>query len=148
AVPGVTVSATSPSIQGQRQSVTDATGNYTLVALPPGTYEVKYELSGFATITQATVVSLGGTIEQNVALRAAGVTESVQVVAETPAPIATPTVGANFTHDEIDQLATSCTLQGIATLSPALTESSPNTGQVVINGAFAWDNVFMVNGVD
>ena len=29
-----------------------------------------------------------------------------------------------------------------------MTERSPNAGQVVINGAFAWDNVFMINGVD
>lgn len=147
-VPGVTVTATSPAIQGQRLTVTDATGNYTLAALPPGAYEVKYELAGFGTVTQRTSVLLGGTAEQNVTLRAAGVAETVQVVAETPAPIATPTVSANFTHDEIDALATPRTLQGIATLSPSLTEASPNTGQVVINGAFAFDNNFMINGVD
>ncbi len=29
-----------------------------------------------------------------------------------------------------------------------MTERSPNSNQVVINGAFAFDNVFMVNGVD
>ena len=62
--------------------------------------------------------------------------------------IATPTVGANVRKEEIDALATARTIQGIATLAPNLTERSPNAGQVVINGAFAWDNVFMVNGVD
>ena len=62
--------------------------------------------------------------------------------------IATPTVGANVRKEEIDALATPRTIQGIATLAPNLTERSPNAGQVVINGAFAWDNVFMVNGVD
>jgi hypothetical protein len=147
-VPGVTVAATSPALQGQRLSVTDATGSYTLAALPPGDYEIKYELAGFGTVTQKTNVLVGGTIEQNVTLRAAGVSESVQVVAETPAPIATPTVSANFKHEEIDALATPRDIQGIATLAPGVTESSPNAGQLVINGAFAYDNVFMVNGVD
>jgi outer membrane receptor for ferrienterochelin and colicin len=147
-VPGATVTATSPALLGPRTAVTDTTGNYSLPALPPGAYEVKYELSGFATVTQRTTVTLGGTIDQSVTLRAAAVSETVQVVAETPAPIATPTVSGNFTHDEIDKLAASRTLQGITTLAPAVTESSPNAGQVVINGAFAWDNVFMINGVD
>ena len=49
---------------------------------------------------------LGLAVEQNVTMRAAGVAETVQVVAETPAPIATPVVGANFKHDEIEALAT------------------------------------------
>jgi hypothetical protein len=148
AVPGVTVTATSPALQGLRTTTTDMTGGYSLIALPPGAYDVKFELSGFGTATQHTTVLLGGTAEQNVTLRAAGVSESVRVVAETPAPIATPTVSANFTHDEIDALATPRTLQGIATLAPSLTEASPNTSQVVINGAFAFDNNFMINGVD
>lgn len=148
AIPGVTVSVTSAALQGQRTAVTDATGNYAILALPPGDYQVTFELTGFGTVMQHTTVLLGLTSEQNVTMRPATVTESVEVVAQTPAPIASPTIGANFTHDEIDALATPRTLQGIATLSPSLTEASPNTDQVVINGAFAFDNNFMVNGVD
>ena len=79
----------------------------------------------------------------------------MQVVAEAPAPIATPVVGVNLKHEEIEALATPRTLQGIAQLSPGVTENAPNqgttggsVGQVVINGAFAFDNVFMINGVD
>ena len=41
--------------------------------LPPGAYEVKFELSGFATVNQNTNVPLGRTIEQNVTMRTAGV---------------------------------------------------------------------------
>ena len=128
--------------------MTNNLGLYTITALPAGDYEIKFELSGFDTITQKTTVPLGLTIEQNVSLRAAGVSQTVQVVAETPAPIATPVGGANFKHEEIEALATPRTIQGIAQLSPAVTENSPNTGQIVINGAFAFDSIFMVNGVD
>lgn len=148
AVPGVTVTATSPALQGPRTTTTDAEGKYAVVALPPGEYEISFELSGFGTVTQRTSVALGLDVAQNVTLRPGGLTETVQVVAETPAPIATPVIGANLRKEEIDALATPRTIQGIATLSPGLTERSPNAGQVVINGAFAWDNVFMVNGVD
>ena len=147
-VPGVTVTVTSPALQGQRTTVTDETGAYTLLNLPAGEYEVRFELSGFETVTQKTIVQLGLTVEQNIGMRTAGLTETVRVVVETPAPIATAVVGANFTHEEIEQLATPRTLQGIAQLSPAVSENSPNTNQIVINGAFAFDNVFMINGVD
>ena len=148
AVPGVTVTATSPALQGPRSSTTDASGAFTIPALPPGVYEVRFELSGFATISQSSNVALGLSVDQTVTMRAAAVTETVQVVAETPADIATPVVGINLAKEDIDRLATPRTIQGIATLSPALTERSPNAGQVIINGSFAFDNVFMVNGVD
>jgi hypothetical protein len=148
AVPGVTVTAASPAMQGPRSVISDAEGNFVLRNLPAGEYEVKFELSGFAPITHKTNVALGLTVEQNVTIRAAAVAETVQVVAETPAPIATPVVGANFKNEEIEALASSRTLQGIAQLAPGLNLNSPNVGQVVINGSFAFDNVFMVNGVD
>ena len=147
-VPGVTITATSPALQGPRATVSDGEGNYTLAALPAGQYEVTFELSGFKTIKQTTSVSVGLQVTQNVTLTTGTLSEAIQVVAETPSIIATPTVGANIRKEEIDALATARTIQGIATLSPNLTERSPNAGQVVINGAFAWDNVFMINGVD
>jgi hypothetical protein len=148
AVPGATVTTTSPALLGPRETVSDAQGNYALRALPPGDYDVVVELSGFTTITFKAAVPLGLTVDQDVTLRAAGVTETVQVFAEASAPIATPVVGINLKQAEIESLATPRTLQGIAQLSPALTENSPNANQVVINGAFAFDSAFLVNGVD
>jgi len=148
AVPGVTVTVTSAALQGQRTAVTAADGSFTFQFLPAGNYEAHYELQGFASVVESASVPLGGVVEQLITLKAAGVAEQVQVTAEKPAPIATPVVGANFKHDEIEALATPRTLSGIAQLSPGLTENSPNQGQVVINGAFAFDNAFMLNGVD
>jgi hypothetical protein len=142
-------------LQGARTTTTDTLGGFTLSALPPGDYQVQFELPGFAPAVQKTTVALGLTVQQDVTLRAASVAEAVQVVAETPAPIATPIIGANFKHDEIDALATPRTIEGIAQLAPGVNENAPNigtssgtVGQVVINGAFAFDNVFMINGVD
>ena len=148
AMPGVTVTAASPVLQGPRVVTTDNTGGFTFANLPPGSYAVKFDIAGFATVEQQTDVALGLTTEQNVTMRPAGVTESVNVVAQTPAPIATPVVGTNLKHDEVDALATPRTIQGIATLAPAVSENTPNGGQLAINGAFAWDNIFMINGVD
>ena len=148
AVPGVTITATSPALQGPRSTFTDKEGLFAIRALPPGEYQVKFELPGFATITRSTMVPLGLVVDQNVTMRAAGVVETVQVTADAPPPIATPIVGENFKHEEIEQLATPRTIQGIAQLSPSVNENSPDGGQVVVNGGFAFDNVFMINGVD
>jgi hypothetical protein len=155
AVPSVTVTATSPALQGPRTTVTDKTGLFAIHALPPGDYLVTFELPGFATMTRMATVPLGLAVETNVLMRPAGVTETVQVAAEAPAPIATPVASTNFKREEIEALATPRTIEGIAQLSPSVSENAPNqgttggsVGQVIINGAFAFDNVFMVNGVD
>src|ERR1017187_2856253 len=50
-LPGVTVTITSPALQGSRTAVTNANGNYTFPQLPPGEYAVKFALSGFQTVT-------------------------------------------------------------------------------------------------
>src|SRR5262245_52748528 len=52
ALPGVTVEAKSPSLQGSRVTVTDGAGIYRLTLLPPGTYTVSFTLEGFAADTR------------------------------------------------------------------------------------------------
>src|SRR5437867_1936280 len=48
-VPGVTVTVTSPSLQGARDAVTDEQGKYRISPLPIGTYRLVFALSGFRT---------------------------------------------------------------------------------------------------
>jgi len=50
-LPGATVSLSGEKLIGGVQTqITDATGNYRFDRLPPGAYNVKFELSGFRTI--------------------------------------------------------------------------------------------------
>ena len=87
---------------------------------------------------------LGITIEQNATIHPAGVAESVEVTATAPTPIATSIVGANLKHEEIEALATPRTLEGIATLSPRASPRTPPTpARWSVNGAMAFDNIFM-----
>jgi len=146
--PGTVVTATSPSLQAPRSTVTDRQGIYAIPGLPPGTYEVRYELPAFETVTQTVSVPLGLPVVIDVTLRPGGLTETVQVASALPAPLSTAVVGQNIRSEEIESLATPRTIQGIAQLAPAVNEQSPNAGQLIVNGAFAYDNVFMVNGVD
>src|SRR4029078_11545523 len=50
-LPGVTVEVASPVLTEKvGTSVTDGTGQYRIVGLPPGTYSVSFALTGFNTV--------------------------------------------------------------------------------------------------
>ena len=69
AVPGVTVSVVSPSLQGPREAITDQTGGYAVLGLPPGTYEMTAAIAGFQkSVRPGLVVRAGQTITVNVQL--------------------------------------------------------------------------------
>jgi len=148
-LPGATVTVQSPALQGTRTVVTDENGAYVVRALPPGNYEITFEMAGLATKTERAVVELGRVTTLNATMALAGVQEAVTVTAEvTTAGLTSPTVGANYDSNEIAALPTGRTPALIAELAPGLTNNTPNAGQVTIAGGFAYDNVFMINGVD
>ena len=57
-LPGVTVEARSDVLPGPRETVTGASGEYQLPALPPGNYTVTFTLSGMQTVTRKAQVQL------------------------------------------------------------------------------------------
>ena len=85
-LPGVTVEATSPAlIEKARTAVTDGTGQYRIVTLPPGTYAVTFSLSGFSTVRREGV-ELAGTFTATIDadLRVGSLEETVTVTGDTP----------------------------------------------------------------
>jgi hypothetical protein len=148
-VPQVSVTAKSPTLQGERRAVTDVNGVYFIKGLPAGTYTVSFSMAAFQTANQDDVqLPVGGTAEVNPTLQLAARTEQVNVTAQTPAPIATTTVAQTFRKQELDALPVGRRPQDVAELAPNLTNNTPNASQVTIGGATAFDNVFLMNGVD
>ena len=49
-LPGVTVTVTSPNLQGARTGTSTVNGDYVLELLPPGFYTVTFALDGFYTV--------------------------------------------------------------------------------------------------
>lgn len=83
-LPGVTVSLTSPSLQGTRTSVTNAAGEYNFPLIPPGTYRIESVLSGFDTqVRDNVVVSLNKSTKVNISMALSRVSESVTVSGNT-----------------------------------------------------------------
>ena len=71
-LPGVTITATSPALQGARTTISNEEGTYRLPGLPPGVYAVQYDLGGFGSvIRQGINIGVGFTATVNVDLKMA-----------------------------------------------------------------------------
>jgi len=82
ALPGVTVEARSDVLPGPRVTVTAANGEYRLRALPPGSYTLKFDLSGMKSVTRNAQVQLDQDTVADASLGMQAVTESATVTAE------------------------------------------------------------------
>lgn len=147
-IPGATVTVSSPALQGVRSATTDGNGNYTIPGLPTGDYLVRFELVGMRAVEERQRVDLGLTARVDTQMQLDSLTEVLTVVADAPSIVTTVTTAANYRAEMVDKLASPRTIQGVAELAPGLTDNTPNAGQVTIAGGFAYDNQFLVDGVD
>jgi Carboxypeptidase regulatory-like domain len=85
-LPGVTVETSSPVlIEKTRTATTDGTGQYQIVDLRPGSYEITFSLSGFRSVTREGVdISGAGVITINADLSVGPLNETLTVRGETP----------------------------------------------------------------
>ena len=85
-LPGVTVEAASPAlIEKVRSVVSDATGQYRIVDLRPGTYSVTFTLPGFSTIKREGIELSGAFVATvNGDLKVGALEETITVTGETP----------------------------------------------------------------
>ena len=60
-LPGVSVALFGPASVGEPTLVTEVDGSYLFRALPPGTYDLRFELSGFATFARQGIIITTGT---------------------------------------------------------------------------------------
>src|SRR3954454_5775858 len=121
-MPGVTITITSPSMQGVRTDTTGADGIYRFSAIPPGDYTVRYELSGFETqIHEGLRVGLGFTATVNVELRVARLSESVTVSGQSPVvDVATTKTSTNFDAQQLAALPNARDFWSILAAAPAI----------------------------
>ncbi len=149
AVPGVLVTATSPAMQGSQTTSTSETGAWILRNLNPGNYTVIFELEGMATVQSAATVELGQGTPVDVTMQVAAQEETIIVTGELASVLADSQVSTTYSFEEVNNLPVrNRTPAAIADLAPGLTTNTPNGGQVTISGGFAYDNVFLIDGVD
>ena len=144
-LPGVTVTISSPALQGTRTTVTNENGAYNFPALPPGKYTVMFELEGMDVVTKTTSVGLAQSARADATMGVAAVSEAITVTAAAPSALETTAVSTNFTAETIDNLPVNRTLTGALDLAPGVSDEGPN-GQRVISGAPSYNNLYLVNG--
>jgi hypothetical protein len=147
-LPGATVTVRSTSLQGERSAVADINGVYRVAGLPPGDYVVTFEMNGMSSVERRTPVSLASEITMDQQLTLTPVREVVDVRGGKPAPVASPTGAFNLRAGETAVLPSGRSPFFIAELAPGLTDNTPNSNQLTVGGGFAYDNVFLMNGVD
>lgn len=148
ALPGVTVSASSPNLQGIRTVTTSANGDYILTGLPPGTYTLAFELGGFNRQEKTASLAPTQVLPINVTMGVATVSETVNVVGQAGDVLTqTAQVATNFKQDLIATLPTNRDLNASLLLAPAVHPTGPN-GNYSIAGSMSFENLFMINGVN
>jgi hypothetical protein len=84
-LPGVTVTATSPDLITPSTGVTDATGYYRLINLPPGEYVVTAELPGFSPYKRGGILLRANVnFQVDITLAVGTITETITVSGESP----------------------------------------------------------------
>jgi hypothetical protein len=121
-LPGVTVTATSPSLLGQQTTVSSETGNYRFPAVPPGTYTLTYELAGFNTVKREGIqIALGFTATINLELALATLQETVTVTGESPIIDTTATrVVQNFKLEQLQALPNGRDMWSLLAVTPGV----------------------------
>jgi len=144
-LPGATITLTGPNIMGARTAVTDAEGRFRFPALPPGTYSVKAELQGFATMIRENI-RLHTTVRLTVAMtmKMATVEEEITVIAVPPTVDVKTSETASVTlSDEIlRNMPTGQFVTQIVNLAPGI------DGDVAYGSSSDTGISYQVDGVD
>jgi len=149
ALPGITVTATSPALQGTRVTTTQNNGDYKLGFLPPGTYQVTYELEGFKSAVREVKISAAQATTSDIRMELGVVTEEIVVTGQQGAISESGTAASTVTFGEIENLAVTRTLASAVNLVPGV---ATNTGygssdSPSISGAPTFENLWLINGV-
>jgi hypothetical protein len=129
-MPGVTVTATSPSMIGTQTQVTNENGTYRFPAVPPGVYEVTFELAGFNTVKRSGIqISLGFTANINAELAVATLQETVTVSGASPVIDTSATrVQQNFKLEQLNSIPNGRDMWALLAATPGVVMSNIDVG--------------------
>lgn len=124
-LPGVSVTATSPSQIGVQVQVTNENGLYRFPAVPPGVYALSFELPGFNTVQRTGIqVLLGFTATVNVELPVAALQETVTVTGASPVIDTSATrVQQNFKLEQLNSIPNARDMWALLAATPGVVMS-------------------------
>lgn len=150
-LPGVTLTLRGRAVPGAPTTVSNETGAYRFPNLPPGSYDITAELSGFTTSAQTGIqVSLGGTAEVSVALKVSTLTETVTVVAQSPIVDSTSSqVATNYSREWVENAPVRrFTFFDLINAAPGVSPSTSTSSRSQSFGSATNENVYLIDGTD
>ena len=155
-LPGVSISVTSPALQGQRSAVTNGQGFFRLPLLPMGTYRVSYVFTGFRTVVRENiVVKVGEKTRSDAKLFTDTLEQEMIVTADTPLiDVSTTDSKTELGSDYLESVPTlQRTIEDVAKLTPGVsgvyidTVNGTNSGLPSMRGGGQEGNQYTVDGV-
>ena len=145
-LPGVDVTITSQDRGFARSTVSDGNGRYVFPAVPIGLYTIKATLQGFESASASdNQVEVEKTTSVPFTLRIGSLTDTVQVVGETPiVDPTTVTATARLSKDEFEKMPVGRSYQALTGTAPGVV----GTGNVNSAGALTTSNLFVIDAVD
>lgn len=144
ALPGVSIIVTSPAlILPQLASVSSEGGHFRFPALPPGIYEVSFELPGFNKLVRRGVrVRVGSTTTLNESLVLSEIMETVIVTGAAPSvDLQSPVLSTSLTTDFLENVPISRDMTEIITMLPGISGRSAH-------GSPERDNSYNLDGIN
>jgi hypothetical protein len=144
-LPGVNVTLSGASMMGLRTFVTDAMGEFRFPAIPPGEYELKFELQGFGTLVREKIrINTTATLTFDVQLKPAAVSEEVTVVAQSPTVDvkSTETASVTLSNEILRNIPNNQFTSNIVNLAPGV------TGNVAFGASESTGIAYSMDGVN
>jgi outer membrane receptor for ferrienterochelin and colicin len=151
--PGVTVTVTSPALQGQRSTTTGAGGDYHFSGLPPGDYQSSFDIEGLQSVHKTARDSAAQGSVVDAALAMASVSEEIVVVGEQETISTQSLAATTMSKKTIEELPVERNIRETVLLTPGVGASGPGTNRTTgraglsIEGSQSYENLFLVNGV-
>lgn len=151
---GVTLTLRSPTSATPLTAVTSDDGSFRILNVPPGTYTLVAELSGFSRYVRETVVVRAGlNLTLDLVMTVGAVTETLEVSAEPPLLDATSAVHAINVSGELQRslpLSTRRNWSDFLSLTPGIVsvEQSAVGATFFANGADFGSHVIQLDGAD
>ncbi|TFH41135.1 MAG: TonB-dependent receptor, partial [Lysobacterales bacterium] len=158
ALPGVTVEAASPVlIEKVRAAVTDGRGQYTIIDLRPGTYDLTFTLPGFASVrSEGIVLPADFTATVNAQLSVGAIEETVTVTGQSPlVDVQSAARTQVVTRELLDALPTPRNTQSLGYLAQGVRLSKPDVGgaqmmeqvNMRVHGSSQVDTTMQIDGM-
>lgn len=151
-IPGATVMLSSPGLIGGTQvRVTEADGRFRFTLLPPGTYQIVFELAGFQRVERTgLIVAADRTVTLDQPLGPAVVQETLTVRGEAPLVDVRSTTVANTVDDTvIQQIPVSRRFTDLLNTMPGVQNGLYTFSPInAVYGSKVTDNVYQVDGIN